>query len=172
MEVYAYTKNPRPTPESRKHQGYCVPGTGDIDGVLPTKWFSGDSINEILAEGLDILVISLPLTDDTRHLIGREQFAIMGKTKTFLSNIARGPIVDTDALLEALDEGLISGAALDVTDPEPLPEDHPLWKAPNVIITPHISWQSTALLERAADVLYQNLERLDKGEPPLNAIKR
>ncbi|KAI9163239.1 hypothetical protein HJFPF1_04841 [Paramyrothecium foliicola] len=174
MEVYAYTKSPRPTPESKRLQGYCVEGTGDVEGLIPAKWFSGDSINEFVGQDLDILVLCLPLSDATRKLIGREQFAIMSKSnkKTFLSNIARGPIVDTDALLEALNDGLICGAALDVTDPEPLPADHPLWKAPNVTITPHISWQSSALVERALDVLYQNLEKLDKGEPLLNAIKK
>lgn len=175
MEVYAYTARERDTPESRRHEGYIVPGTSDPDGTIPTKWFSGDprtAINEFLAQDLDILVLSVPLNESTRALIGHEQFKLMSKQRTFLCNVARGPIVDTDALIQAAETGQIRGAALDVTDPEPLPKDHPLWKAPNVFITPHISWNSTAVGERVSWLLYENLERLDRGEPLINAIRR
>jgi phosphoglycerate dehydrogenase-like enzyme len=174
MEVYAYTKSPRPTPESRKHVGYFVQGTGDVDGLIPTKWFSGDSVEEFLAQELDVLILCLPLNNGTRHLLGRSQFSILakGSKKTFVINIARGPIVDTDALIDALGKGLIGGAALDVTDPEPLPDDHPLWSAPNIFITPHVSWQSANVINRTLDLLYQNLERRDTGEPLLNPVHR
>ncbi|KAH6876820.1 2-hydroxyacid dehydrogenase [Thelonectria olida] len=146
VEVYAYTKNPRLTTESRIHAGYCMQGTGDVNGLIPAKC--------------------------THHLISHKQFKIMSAKKTFLINVARGPIIDTDALIEALNQGLLSGAALDVTDPEPLPDSHPLWGAPNVMITPHISWQSAALPQRALDLLFQNLERLDKGGPLLNTTPK
>ncbi|PNY27886.1 D-2-hydroxyacid dehydrogenase [Tolypocladium capitatum] len=176
MQIHAYTRRPRPTPDSRRHDGYSVPGTGDPDGLMPARWFHGAALDEFLAGGLDVLVVAAPLSDATRGLIGRQQFRLMsggtaGK-KTFLCNVARGPIVDTGALIEALEQGLISGAALDVTDPEPLPRDHPLWKAPNVFITPHVSWQSTSLVHRVAGLIMENLERLDKGEPLLNRIDR
>ncbi|KEY68798.1 hypothetical protein S7711_00666 [Stachybotrys chartarum IBT 7711] len=172
LEVYAFTNSPRPTPESRKHDGFTISGTGDPDGIIPAKWFSGGQLNEFLAQDLDILVISTPLTSSTRGLIGAEQFKIMSKSKTFVSNIGRGPIIDTASLVEALEKGLIGGAALDVQDPEPLPAGHPLWTAPNVFISPHMSWSSTSITPRLAELLYQNLERLDRGEPLLNLIKK
>ncbi|KAF7557525.1 hypothetical protein G7046_g6015 [Stylonectria norvegica] len=171
MEIYAYTLRERPTPESRISDSYFVPGTGDPNGLLPAKWFSGatkEDINHFLAQDLDLLVISLPLNDLTRGLIGTEQFQILSKKKTFVSNIARGPIVDTDALVDALHRDLIRGAALDVTDPEPLPKGHPLWKAPNVFITPHIAWQSSKYWENLSDLLLRNLERLASGQQVIN----
>jgi phosphoglycerate dehydrogenase-like enzyme len=174
MEIYVYTSSPKPDAESRRQVGsYCFPGTGDPEGVIPARWMSGD-LAEFLSSDLDVLVVAMPLLESTRGLLGKEQFEILAKgpKKTFLSNVARGPIVDTDALVEALQSGKIRGAALDVTDPEPLPKGHPLWKAPNVFITPHIGWQSKKLFGRIADCLYNNLDRLDKGEPLLNVIKR
>lgn len=179
MEVYAYTQSPRTTPESRRlTTTYMVPGTGDPEGTVPSRWFSG-ALDDFLAQDLDLLVVSLPLTEGTRGAIGRRQFEILaersaatGRPGTYIANVARGPIIDTDALVDALQGDLISGAALDVTDPEPLPDGHPLWKAPNVLITPHISWQSTSVFERVIDVLYTNLERLDLDEPRVNAVQR
>ena len=172
MEVYAYTLRERNTPESRKCATYSMPGIGDPDGLVPTKWFSGsakEDINQFLAQDLDLLVISLPLSNSTRGLIGSEQFEILSRRKTFVSNIARGPIIDTDALVEALNTGKIRGAALDVTDPEPLPKGHPLWKAQNVFITPHIAWQSSKYCDNIADLLFVNLERLAQGQQVLNS---
>ncbi|CAK7242940.1 MAG: hypothetical protein STHCBS139747_004443 [Sporothrix thermara] len=137
MEVFAYTRTEKATPESRRDKGYCVPGTGDPDGSIPSRWFCGasrDDVDHFLAQDLDMLVISLPLTELTRNLISTKQFAILSKKKTFLCNIARGPHVDTQALIQALETGQIRAAALDVTDPEPLPKGHPLWKAHNVFL--------------------------------------
>ncbi|KAL2151724.1 hypothetical protein VTH82DRAFT_6822 [Thermothelomyces myriococcoides] len=175
MEVYAYTRSERPTPESRKDDSYCVPGTGDPDGLIPSKWFHGASrekVNEFLAQDLDMLVLSLPLTGETTHILGREQFEILSKKKAFVSNVSRGKHIDTDALLDALREGKIRGAALDVTDPEPLPDGHPLFSAPNVFVTPHISWQTPRLFSRVVDLLEKNLENLEKGRPLINVINR
>lgn len=177
MDVYAYTFRPRETPESRRHEGFCVPGTGDQEGAIPKRWFSGPAgpaIDDFLSQDLDMLVVSLPLNPSTRGLIGRREFELLGRRrgKTFVCNIARGPIVDTDALSDALREGLISGAAVDVTDPEPLPVGHPLWTAPNAFITPHISWQSKTVIERVASILLDNLENYHKGEPLLNVVDR
>ncbi len=112
-------------------------------------------------------------------MIGKRQFEILargggkeGKGKTFVSNIARGPIIDTAAFIEALEQGQISGAAIDVTDPEPLPAGHALWKAPNLFMTPHISWQSKNVMVRVAEILFSNLERLEAGEPMINEVRR
>ena len=175
MEVYAYTRSERSTPESRKDDSYFVPGTGDPDGLVPTKWFHGSSkeaVNEFLAQDLDFLVLALPLTEATTSILGREQFDILAKKKTFVSNIARGPHIDTDALLDALREGKIRGAALDVADPEPLPDGHPLFTAPNVFITPHVSWQTPHLMTRILDIVEKNLDSLSEGKPLINVMDR
>jgi phosphoglycerate dehydrogenase-like enzyme len=96
----------------------------------------------------------------------------LAKHPPIVSNIARGPIIDQVALVAALEKGQVAAATLDVTDPEPLPSDDPLWTAPNVIITPHISGGSKAYTERSFDILEQNLTRIEKGEKVLNAISR
>jgi phosphoglycerate dehydrogenase-like enzyme len=175
MKVYAYTRSEKPTPASRRDDSYCVPGTGDPEGVIPAKWFHGssrDDVNHFLAQDLDLLVVSLPLTEATKYILGREQFEILSKKKTFVSNIARGKHIDPDALLDALREGKIRGAAIDVTDPEPLPDGHPLFTAPNLFITPHVSWRSPRVFERIRAVIDHNLESLSKGQPLLNVVNR
>lgn len=175
MEIYAYTRSPRLTPESRFDDSYCVPGTGDPSGLLPSKWFSGgsrSSINDFLAQDLDLLVICLPLTESTKNLLSKEQFQILAGAKTFVANVARGGHVDQDALVEALEEGLIRGAALDVAEPEPLPKDHKLWKAKNLLVTPHVSWQTEAYWERLLAILEVNLERLETGKSLINEMNR
>lgn len=173
MELYAFTASERPTPESRAHRGFNLANLGDPDGQLPTKWFHGttrEAVNDFLSQDLDMLVISLPLTKHSRGLIGEEQFRILGRKKAFVVNIARGAIVDQDALVGALGLGVIRGAALDVTDPEPLPADHPLWEAENCVITPHVSWLSTHQFSRTRDILADNLVRLFKGEELVNEL--
>ncbi|KAJ5081180.1 2-hydroxyacid dehydrogenase [Penicillium angulare] len=176
MEVYAYTRSDRKTSESRKdntYLQYCVPNTGDPEGRIPSKWFSGTSlenVNAFLAQDLDILVISLPLTKDTENIISHGQFEILRKKRTFVSNVARGKHINTDALVAALESGHIRGAALDVTDPEPLPKEHPLWKAPNVFITPHISWMAENVWGGSIQLLEANLERLNNNEPCINHL--
>ena len=142
MEIYAFTARERRMPESRRDDSYRVPGTeGDPEGVLPSAWFHGTSaeaINDFLAQGLDVLVMCLPLTDYTVDIIDKEQFEIMAEKKTFVINIGRGAHINTEALISALEKKVIRGAAVDVVEPEPLPRDHPLWKAPNLIITPYV----------------------------------
>ncbi|KAJ3042396.1 hypothetical protein HDV00_007352 [Rhizophlyctis rosea] len=175
MEVYAYTATPRDTPSQRTDKGYYVDGLGDPDGTIPTKWFSGldkPSLHTFLRKNLDVIVISLPLTDQTRHFLSTEEFEILASHPPLISNIGRGPIIDQPALVKALHSGQVAGAALDVTDPEPLPSDDPLWDAPNVIITPHVSGNTQEYAVRSFDVLKRNLERLGKGEAWLNEIDR
>ncbi|KAE8413782.1 hypothetical protein BDV36DRAFT_286750 [Aspergillus pseudocaelatus] len=139
MDVHAFTLHERPTLESKRDYSYVEAGLGDPNGDIPSRWYHGcDQLNEFLA-GLDLLVITLPLTSLTRGMIAREQFQALGKRNAFVSNVGRGPIVNTDDLVVALNNGTIRGAAVDVTDPEPLPAGHPLWKARNVVITPHPS---------------------------------
>lgn len=116
----------------------------------------------------DIVVIATPLTDATRGLVGSDFLARM-KDGALLVNIARGGIVDTKALLAELESGRLR-AALDVTDPEPLPAEHPLWHAPGVLITPHVGGPSTAFLPRAKRLLRDQLIRFAAGEPLQNVV--
>lgn len=110
---------------------------GDVPGAARTviAGSGGSVLNGVLPDA-DIVILAAASTAGTRHMFGREQFAIMKRT-AYLVNIARGPLVDTDALVDALSAGEIAGAGLDVTDPEPLPDGHLLWDEPNCIITPH-----------------------------------
>jgi len=175
MEVYAYTLHARETPESRRDESYAPPGLGDPEGTFPSKWFSGGSKEELhafLGSGLDLLVIATPLTDATEHLISKPELEVLGEKKAFISNIARGPIIKTGDLIAALEDGTIRGAALDVTDPEPLPDGHELWSAKNIIITPHVSGGSSKYNDRVLAILELNLNRLSEGRELTNRVSR
>ncbi|CAG8069614.1 unnamed protein product [Penicillium olsonii] len=181
MTVHAHTASPRPTPESRHDNGYIVPGTGDPDGSIPASWHHGtdrESIRKFLAIGLDHLVISLPLTPQTTHLLSAEEIAILSDnchhhaSKPYVTNISRGKVINQKDLIDALRSGALGGAALDVTDPEPLPKEDPLWDAPNVQISPHVSSHGKEYFPRSLDILRVNLGRLAKGEPLINDYKR
>jgi phosphoglycerate dehydrogenase-like enzyme len=121
-----------------------------------------------LLQRADVVVILVPVTDETRQLVNKEFLRAM-KDGALLVNAARGVIVDTDALLEALTSGRIR-AALDVTDPEPLPEGHPLWRAPGLLLTPHVGGAIHQARDRAYRLVSEQLARLAAGEPLLNAI--
>lgn len=126
-------------------------------------------LNELLAVS-DVVVNILPQTAETSKLFGKEQFARMKRTAIFI-NVGRGKAVDTGALAEALREGVIAGAGLDVTNPEPLPEDHPLWRMDNVIITPHIGGMSDRYKEKVTAIFAENLQAyLTDGRPVRNVI--
>ena len=106
MRVIAYTASPRNTPESKRDEGYIVPGTGDPEGIIPTAWFSGTdkaSLHHFLSQDVDHLLISVPLTPSTRHLLSREEFEILSRRNAFISNISRGPIINQSALICALE---------------------------------------------------------------------
>ncbi len=117
----------------------------------------------------EIVILILPATDESHHLIGSRQLALM-RQGALLVNAARGPIVDTDALVAALQEGRIR-AALDVTDPEPLPVGHPLWSCPNLLITPHVAGSSPQFGPRAVQVAADELRRYIHGEPLHNVVQ-
>ncbi|QAT50175.1 D-2-hydroxyacid dehydrogenase [Caproiciproducens sp. NJN-50] len=131
---------------------------------------TSDRLNEFLPRA-DVVTLSLPSTSETMHLFGKDKISLM-KPSAVLINVGRGTAVDTDALSDALYEGKIYGAALDVTDPEPLPAEHPLWNAPNTIITPHISggWNEHGNLERIFEIICANLSRYFSGEPLINVV--
>jgi phosphoglycerate dehydrogenase-like enzyme len=118
----------------------------------------------------DIIILILPLTPESRHLFGKERLSLM-KDGALIVNVARGAIIDSDALLTELQSQRIY-AALDVTDPEPLPQGHALWGAPNLIIAPHVGGDSTAFEPRARRLVEGQLERLVRGEEIINIVAR
>ena len=117
---------------------------------------------------LDIVILILPLNAESRHLFNKDRLAKM-KDGALLVNVARGPIVDTDALVAELNTGRIH-AALDVTDPEPLPTGHPLWKAKNCLIVPHVGGNSTAFEPRCRKLIESQLELMAAGKPLKNIV--
>jgi phosphoglycerate dehydrogenase-like enzyme len=127
---------------------------GELDDLLPQA---------------EVVVLILPSTAETRGLIGVRQLSLMGQG-ALLVNAARGPIVNTDALVEALNAGRIR-AALDVTDPEPLPDGHPLWSCPNLLLTPHIGGSSPQFAPRSVRTAAGELRRYINGEPLHNVVQ-
>lgn len=126
------------------------------------------TLEQLLVES-DFVMLTCPLTDETRGLIGREQLALM-KPTAILVNIARGPVVDTEALTAALAAKRIYGAALDVTDPEPLPRMHPLLALDNVTIVPHLGSATEQTRQRMAEISVENLLRGLRGEALLHRV--
>jgi len=117
----------------------------------------------------DWIVVTVASTRATRHLIGASELAAMRRTAWIL-NVTRGWVIEQEALLDALRAGRLGGAYLDVTDPEPLPSDSELWRLPNVIVTPHVSWATERLPERAAELFLDNLERYRAGGELRNRV--
>lgn len=126
-----------------------------------------DELFELAAQA-DVVINALPLTAETRGLFDRAFFDAV-KPGVFFVNVARGASVVTDDLVAALADGRVAGAGLDVTDPEPLPPDHPLWRMPNVIITPHIAWYGNNR-ERRTALTGENIRRFIAGDPLLNVV--
>jgi phosphoglycerate dehydrogenase-like enzyme len=128
--------------------------TDQLDGVLP---------------GALVVFVALALVPETVHIIGARQLALMGR-ESWLVNIARGRHVDTDALVEALESRRIGGAALDVTDPEPLPDGHPLWSLPNCLVTPHTADTEEMIRPLLAQRVKENVERFAAGAPLVGSV--
>jgi phosphoglycerate dehydrogenase-like enzyme len=120
---------------------------------------------------VDVLVCAAPHTNESNRMLNESIFRAMKPTAYFI-NMSRGTVVDTPALVRALKEGWIAGAGLDVTDPEPLPPDHPLWTAGNVIITSHTSGHSDASIQRALDLFSENVRRYVNGLPLLHVVDK
>jgi phosphoglycerate dehydrogenase-like enzyme len=149
---------------------YTVPGTGDPEGVLPDRQFTTGQELEFLS-GLDFLILAVPLTKQTEGLIGARELQALPRT-AFILNPARGALIQEQALLAALENGWISGAAIDTHYQYPMPANHPLWRFPNVIFTPHISGSSSSphFLERIWEIFLENLQRFREGRPLLNEL--
>lgn len=132
--------------------------------------FTPDRLTEMLPR-CDFVIVALPVTAETRGIVGEPQFRAM-KTSAYLINVARGEIVEEAALVRALREGWIAGAALDVFTQEPLPPESEMWEVPNLIITPHMSGNFLAYLDRVMDILRENLRRFVAGEPMINVLDK
>ncbi len=140
-----------------------VTRSGRDGTLLPHQW------KERIGE-FDWVVLAAPSTGDTKYLLGAEEFAVM-KSTAWLINIARGDMIDQEALIDALQARRIAGAFLDPTDPEPLPADHPLWDAPNALITMHLSGRSqTKMFQRAGHLFVENLHAFMAGRPMKNEV--
>ncbi len=151
-KVIGVRRSPRPCPEYADE----VHLLEDLDSLLPQA---------------DVVAVTLPGTDATRGLMSRERLAKM-KEGAVLLNVGRGFIVDTEALCDALERGHLSGAGVDVTDPEPLPPTHRLWNIPTAVVTPHISgfYHLRQTHERIVDIFLENLRHFQAGEPLRNLV--
>jgi phosphoglycerate dehydrogenase-like enzyme len=155
-------------PSARLDPGWREPGTGDPDGTLPQVLAGPGRLHELVAEA-DFVVVSLPITDRTRGIVDASVLAAM-RPDAWIVNVGRGALIDEAALLEVLPLGRIGGAVLDVLVEEPLPAGHPLWSAPNCLVTPHVSGIGglDAFWHAAAQLLAENLRRDLDGAPHLN----
>ena len=122
----------------------------------------------VLLPQTEIVILTLPGGDETRHIVD-DGFLAALPDGALVVNVGRGPLIDTDALVEHVRRGRIR-AALDVTDPEPLPAGHPLWGLPGVLISPHVGGASSAMRPRIARLVRTQIERMRAGEPPLNVV--
>jgi phosphoglycerate dehydrogenase-like enzyme len=146
--------------------GYTPEGLGDPQADLVDRMYPPQALRT-MAEECDFLVVTVPLTRDTRGLVGEEVLGAM-KSTAFLIDISRGGVVDHGALITALNDGRLAGAALDVYPLEPLPEKSPLWEISSVILSPHIAGASSHYYEQATALFAANLQRFIEGRPLLN----
>lgn len=137
-------------------------------GTDHVKLFGLDQLHDVLRAS-DIVVVAAPLTEETAGLIGAEQLAEM-REDAWLINIARGRLIDELALRRALESGWIGGAVLDVFSEEPLSPESPLYRTPNLIITPHTSWASDRVVERTVELFVDNLRAFRASEPMRNVV--
>jgi D-3-phosphoglycerate dehydrogenase len=150
--------------------------------ILATDWFPvnkpphvaellpADAVDEMLPR-IDVLILAAPLTDQTRGMIDARRLALLPRG-AYVINVARGPLVVTDDLVGALESGHLGGAAVDVTDPEPLPAESRLWSQPNVIITPHVGGQAASRIDDMTNFFCNNLTRYLSGRPLVNLVDK
>jgi D-2-hydroxyacid dehydrogenase (NADP+) len=129
-----------------------------------------DQLDDVLPQA-DVVFISVPDTPKSHKMMGTRQFELMKKNSYFIA-VSRGGIYDMNGLVKALDDNRLAGAGVDVTDPEPLPKDHPLWKFNNVVITPHIAGRSDRDAERMVGTIKENLRRFVEGKPLINVVDK
>lgn len=156
--------------QEMEDRGYRPPGTGDPKGTLLDSLFPPSQLREMLKE-CDFFIVAVPLTPETEGMVGRDELKAM-KGSAYLVNISRGRVVDEEALMEALKEGWIGGAGLDVFAQEPLPEESELWGLDNVILSPHISANTPHYQDRFTELFCENLRRYLTGEELLNVVDK
>jgi phosphoglycerate dehydrogenase-like enzyme len=157
--------------ERRRYAGYLpYEGAGDLEGRIPERVVAPEALADVLVEA-DVVVLTVPLTETTRGMLGATALAGM-RADSILVNVGRGAVVDTPALLAALDAGRPAHAYLDVFEHEPLPADSPLWDHPRVSITPHMAGVMPDDSARYRDLFLQNLARYRAGAPLLNLLDR
>lgn len=138
--------------------------------TLVSRMVQPDRLDTVLPVA-DVIFVSAPLTPQSEGMLGPKQFKLMKHGAYFIA-VSRGKLYDTEALVKALDERRLSGAGLDVTNPEPLPKDHPLWQFENVVITPHMATLSDGLAARQMELYKENIVRFAHGEPLLNVVDK
>ncbi len=149
-----------------KDDGYMPDGLGDPEGDFFTRLYPIEALNSMLKE-CDFVVLALPLTPATRNMFKAEEFSNMKSTAYFI-DMSRGGITDLSALKEALEKKVIGGAAVDVFPEEPLPANSPLWKVPNLFISPHVGGVSPLYNSRAVDLFCSNIHRFLENVPLFN----
>ncbi len=150
--------------------GYQFPNVGDPEGTLPECYYTFDQLHDMLKE-CDVVVAAVPLTPETKAMFNAAAFQVM-KDSAFFVNIARGDVCDEAALISALEQKQIVGAALDVFQQEPLPSTSPLWDLPNALMSPHDSGVTPHYNERAATIFEENLRRYVAGQLLYNVVDR
>ncbi|MBZ0291809.1 MAG: D-2-hydroxyacid dehydrogenase [Anaerolineae bacterium] len=166
MVVVASKRNIKQTSDD----GYIESGLGDPEGEIPTRLYPSEALASMVSV-CDYVVVTVPLTPETHHMINAEVLDSM-KKNAVLINVGRGGVIDEEALVSALAAEKIAGAALDVFEEEPLPSSSPLWNLDNVIISPHVSGVNPRYNERAAALFADNLERYVNNRPLLNRLER
>ncbi|MBE3575179.1 MAG: D-2-hydroxyacid dehydrogenase [Firmicutes bacterium] len=166
MRVLAVRRQAAPQPAAAPPEAGVPPETH----AMAERVFGADQLYRALAEG-DYVVSILPLTAETRHFLDERAFSAMKKGAVFV-NVGRGPTVDEQALVRALQEGHLYGAALDVFEQEPLPADSPLYQMPNVLVTPHVAGINPRYMDRAVASFAENLRRFLQGEPLLHLVNK
>jgi phosphoglycerate dehydrogenase-like enzyme len=166
MKVLALKRDP----SEHKDPGWSLPGMGDPEGLIPSQWFGPDERTELVRLS-DYIVVAPPLTAETRNFLGAREFAA-ARPGAYLINVSRGEVIDQDALIEALNSRRLGGACLDVTTPEPLNLDSPLWDMETVALTFHTSAARpiSTFYDLACELFAENLRRFMSGREMLNVI--
>lgn len=167
MEVLAVKRDVR---QPADLDSYTLPGHGDPEGLYFHRLYPPEAL-VTMVRACDFVVLTVPLTESTRHIVNADVLAAM-KPTACLINVSRGGVIDEAALQDALERGVIAGAACDVFEAEPLPADSPLWKLPSLIITPHIAGAMPDYAERAVQVFVENLKRYLARKDLLNLVDR
>lgn len=152
--------------ENLSTNGFTPEGTGDPEGIYFDRLYPPEAVHSVIKKS-DYVVVSLPLTETTKNIINSREFELM-KTDAYLVSLGRGGQVNETALLHALREKQIAGAVLDVFNTEPLPQDNPLWTAPNLVITPHIAGNTDRYNDMVVELFKENLHRYLANEELLN----